>query len=78
MNGDERTRRLSADEIAALRYAARRQLTRLANRRNLQPRQQAQRATLIRAVRVLDDRVLARGCTLCAAGDPASDDSRSE
>jgi hypothetical protein len=78
MSSDERTRRLSADEIAALTFAARRQLTRWANRSDLQPREQVKRATLIRAVRVLDDRVLAHGCRLCAICNRPSDDRQSE
>ena len=78
MSGDERTRRLSGDEIAALTFAARRQLTRWANRSDLRPRDQVQRATLIRAVRVLDDRMLAHGCRLCAISNRPSDDPRSE
>ncbi len=57
-------RRLSRDEIAMLVFAARRQLTRWANRGDLQPREREQRAALIRAVRVLDDRALAGGCEL--------------
>jgi hypothetical protein len=77
LSDDERTRRLSGDEIAALTFAARRQLTRWANRGDLQPREQAQRATLIRAVRVLNDRALARGCILCAHSMRSSD-ARSE
>lgn len=63
-------RRLSGDEIAALTFAARRQLTRWANRRReLQPHEQAQRTNLIRAVRVLDDRALAQGCELTPGGE---------
>lgn len=65
----DRPRRLSGEEIAALTFAARRQLTRLANRRELQPREQAQRTALIRAVRVLEDRTFAHGCELHAPGD---------
>jgi hypothetical protein len=57
---------LSGDEIAMLMFAARRQLTRWANRGDLQPREREQRAALIRAVRVLDDRPLAGGCELRA------------
>ena len=63
----DRPRRLSGDEITALTFAARRQLTRWANRRELQPHEQTQRAMLIRAVRVLDARALARGCELTRA-----------
>jgi hypothetical protein len=62
-------RRLSGDEIAMLTFAARRQLTRWANRGDLQPREREQRAALIRAVRVLDDRALAGGCELRALND---------
>lgn len=68
MSGDEPVHRLSGDEIAVLTFAARRQLTRWGNRRELQPREQAQRATLIRAVRILEDRAFADGCELHAAG----------
>jgi hypothetical protein len=64
LTGD-RPRHLSGDEVAALTFAARRQLTRWVNRRReLKPREQAQRATLIRAVRVLGDRAFAHGCDL--------------
>jgi hypothetical protein len=66
---DRPTHRLSHDEIAALTFAARRQLTRWANRRELQPHDHAQRTTLIRAVRVLDDRAFADGCELRAISD---------
>jgi hypothetical protein len=61
--------RLSGDEIAMLTFAARRQLTRWANRGDLPPREREQRAALIRAVRVLDDRALAGGCELRPPGD---------
>jgi predicted ATPase len=64
MSAEAPVRRLSGDEIAALTFAARRQLTRWANRRELQPREQTQRATLIRAVRVLEDPAIADGCEL--------------
>jgi hypothetical protein len=62
MSDDGSVRRLSGDEIAALAFAARRQLTRWSNRRELQPHEQAQRAALIRAVRVLGDRAFVDGC----------------
>ena len=65
----DRPRRLSDQEIAILAFAARRQLTRWSNRGDLQPRERQQRAALIRAVRVLDDRALAGGCELRALGD---------
>jgi len=61
---------LSGDEITALTFAARRQLTRWANRRReLQPFEQAQRTLLIRAIRVLDHRAFAHGCELTPSGD---------
>ncbi len=66
---NDRPRRLSGDEVTMLTFAARRQLTRWANRGDLQPREREQRAALIRAVRVLDDRALAGGCELYAPGD---------
>ena len=70
MSADKPTRRLSGDEIAALTFAARRQLTRWANRRApLQPHEQAQRTALIGAVCVLKDRAFAHGCELHPAGD---------
>jgi hypothetical protein len=61
-------RHLSGIEITVLTFAARRQLTRWSNRGDLQPRERQQRAALIRAVRVLDDRALAGGCELRALG----------
>jgi hypothetical protein len=60
----DRPRRLSGDEITALTFAARRQLTRWANRRELQPHEQAQRAALVAAVRILGDRAFVDGCDL--------------
>jgi len=60
--------RLSRAEITALTYAARRQLTRWARRTDLRPREHEQRATLIRAVRTLEDPALAGGCELRASG----------
>jgi hypothetical protein len=63
------TPRLSGEEIAALRFAARRQLTRWANRRGLQQDEHARRAALIRASRVLEARAFAEGCELHAVPD---------
>jgi hypothetical protein len=63
------THRLRADEITALAFAARRQLTRWANRRQLQPHEQVRRSALIRAVTVLAHRDLARGCELRRISD---------
>lgn len=56
-------RRLTAEQVLALKFAAHRQLARWAGK-PLPPRKQAQRAALIGAVRVLDDAALARGCRL--------------
>ena len=66
MNDDPR--RLTGDEIQALKFAAHRQLARWANRRELQPRQRARRTALVRAVRVLEDKRLSEGCELHASG----------
>jgi hypothetical protein len=60
--------RLSRDELLALKFAGHRQLARWANKRPLQPRQRAQRAALVRAVRILEDRALTGGCELRATG----------
>jgi hypothetical protein len=63
-------RRLTGDEIMALKFAAHRQLARLANKRDeLQPRQRARRAALVRAVRILEDKAFADGCELRATDD---------
>jgi hypothetical protein len=67
---DAPTHRLRGDDITALTFAARRQLTRWANRRPLQPHERARRTALIRAVRLLDDPAFAHGCEL----HPVSDD----
>jgi hypothetical protein len=55
--------RLSGEEVVALRFAAHRQLSRWA-RPGLSEHQHAQRAALRRAVRMLQDKALARGCEL--------------
>jgi hypothetical protein len=68
MSDDEPTPRLSGDEIAALTFAARRQLTRWANKRELPPHEQAQRTALIHAVRILGDRAFADGCEVHRSG----------
>jgi hypothetical protein len=69
MSGDKPLRRLSGEEIAALAFAARRQITRWSNRPGLQPRKQAQRAALIRALRVVGDQTFAGGCEMRAISD---------
>jgi hypothetical protein len=60
---------LSREQVAALRFAAPRQLARWAQRHELAPRQRAQRRALIHAVRVLEERALAGGCELRATGE---------
>jgi hypothetical protein len=65
---DPAPRRLSREEIAVLKFAAHRQLARWA-KRALQPRQRAQRAALVRAVRLLEDQALADGCDVRPSGD---------
>jgi hypothetical protein len=67
---DQPARHLSREQVAVLKFAAHRQLARWANKRELRPRQREQRTALIDAVRVLEDRALARGCELRATGDP--------
>jgi hypothetical protein len=69
MTGDEVTRRLSAEDVAALAFAGRRQVTRWSNRPDLQPCKQAQRAALIRALRVLGDKAFVAGCELHKLSD---------
>jgi len=69
VSDDPTPRRLSGDEIGVLTFAARRQLTRWANRRELQPREHAQRTALISAVRVLEDRAFRHGCELHLVDD---------
>jgi hypothetical protein len=69
MSDDEPTHRLSREEVAALAFAARRQLARWARKERLSDHQHAQRAALIGAVRVLGDRALAGGCELHGVSD---------
>lgn len=56
--------RLSGEEILALTFAARRQLTRWAQKERLSPRQHAQRAALANAARTLASPAFANGCRL--------------
>jgi hypothetical protein len=64
----DQPRQLTAEQVLALKFAAHRQLSRWAGK-PLQPRKQAQRAALVRAVRVLEDRAFAGGCELHAPGE---------
>jgi hypothetical protein len=62
-------RRLTAAQIAALRFAVRRQLARWSSKTGLSPHQQAQRAELRCAADILNDDALVRGCELHACAD---------
>jgi hypothetical protein len=57
-------RRLSDDEVGALRFAANRQLARYASKPQLSEHQRAQRTALRRAFRVLRDDALTHGFEL--------------
>jgi len=67
--------RLSGGQVLALRFAARRQLTRWSNRPKLSPDQHAQRTELTRAVRILQDHAFAGGCELrtCTGEEESAD-----
>jgi len=62
-------RRLTADQIVALRFAAHRQLARWSNKPGLSSHQQAQRTELRGAAQVLKDGAFVVGCELRAATD---------
>jgi hypothetical protein len=64
----QRVARLSGDEIAALKFAAHRQLSRWASKPSLTANQRAQRAALKRAVQALQDKEFAHGCELRVTG----------
>jgi hypothetical protein len=71
---DQPTRRLSGEEIVALKFAAHRQLARWSNKPRLSPHQHAQRNALKRAVRILENKAFAAGCELHAtAGEQRVD-----
>jgi hypothetical protein len=63
---DPATHLLSGEQVAVLKFAAHRQLARWAHKPELSPRQQKQRAALVRAVRTMEDRVFITGCELRA------------
>ena len=65
----EAARRLSREDVQALKFAAHRQLARWAKSRPLRPRQREQRTALVRAVRILEDQAFAGGCVLMATDD---------
>ncbi len=62
-------RRLSGEEILAMKFAAHRQLARWSKKPTLSPHQHAQRNALKRAVGVLQDQTLAHGCELHPPND---------
>ena len=62
-------RRLTGDEIQALKFAAHRQLARWANKRELPGLQLARRTALVGAVRILEDKAFAEGCELRSPDD---------
>jgi hypothetical protein len=72
---DPPTQRLSGEEIAALKFAAHRQLARWSNKPRLSPHQQARRNALKRAVRLLEDKALAGGCDLHVPTDEQHTDA---
>ena len=66
---DRPTDRLTGEEVMALKFAARRQLTRWAHQKRLSPHQRAQRTALARAVRVLGEQAYDHGCGLQPLGE---------
>ncbi len=62
----EPTHRLSREEIAALKFAAHRQLARWAQKGRPSRRRPTQRLALVRAVRILEAKAFAHGCELQA------------
>jgi hypothetical protein len=63
---DASTGRLSGEDVRALKFAAHRQLARLAKKPTLSSHQHGQRNALKRAVGVLQDQAFAHGCELRA------------
>jgi hypothetical protein len=62
-------RRLSRDQVVALKFAAHRQLARWSKKPELSARQRLQRTALSGAVRVLQDQAFAHGCELRVPGE---------
>jgi hypothetical protein len=67
-------RRLTGEQIAVLRFAAHRQLARWSKRTSLSAHQRAKRTELRRAVDILTDRAVIRGCELHACADEETTD----
>ena len=70
---DASIRRLSGEEVMALKFASHRQLARWAKKPRLSPDQHARRNALKRAVAVLQHEAFAHGCDLHA---PNTDQQR--
>ena len=66
MSDASAARRLSGEEIMALKFAAHRQLARWAKKPQLSPEQHARRNALKRAVAALHHQTFADGCDLHA------------
>jgi hypothetical protein len=66
---DAPVRRLTGEQVAALRFAAHRQLARWSKRPALSAHQRAQRNELRRAVEILTDRAVVGGCALHGCAD---------
>jgi hypothetical protein len=75
MTGKATAERLSGEVIAALKFAAHRQLARWAAKDELSRHQRAQRTVLARAVRSLQDKAFVCGCELNAVPTPESADA---
>jgi hypothetical protein len=61
---EQLTMRLSGEELAALKFAAHRQLARWAQKEQLSPRQHGQRTALGRAVHIIGNQTFVHGCEL--------------
>lgn len=72
---EQPTRRLSSDEIIALKFAAHRQLARWSNKPRLSSHQHARRNALKHAVRILEDNAFRGGCELHAPREERDADS---
>jgi len=68
-------RRLTGEEIAALKFAAHRQLARWANKPTLSSHRHARRNALQRAVHILHDNAFSTGCELHAPGHEKHSDA---
>jgi hypothetical protein len=74
VTSDEPARRLSGEQVLALKFAAHRQLARWAKKPKLSEHQQGQRLALKGAVRVLAGEAFGHGCELRPSGVEADGD----